>query len=265
MGFLDNITKKLNEVSQEVISQGSSIAGTAKNKMGMAGVDKQLTVVYAELGKKYFESTRNNPPAEYAELFQKIKDLLVQVEFYKAETRRERGLVVCPKCGAEVQMGVAFCSNCGNTMPPVDMTQQQSGYQPYMIVQCPQCGVELPNGTAFCTSCGANLQNVQPKAPSMPLGAVNLGTNNGSFSTPTPSVSIPQMQSTPMPPMQSAPMPPMPPAPPVPMPTPIPNVNSVPMPSPIPNANPVPMPTPTANPGVTLNKAPTGGVTLDKK
>ena len=226
MGFLDNITQSLNNLSQQVIAQGSNLAGTAQNRVKMMDIDRQLEKAFAELGRAYFEANRNTPAPEYADAFTKIKDLLAQNEFYKAETRRERGLVLCPKCGAEVAMGVAFCNSCGASMPPVDMTQQNVS-QPYTVVRCPQCGLELPNGTSFCTSCGTNLQNVQPAPPAMPLGMLNM--TGGSLSTP-------MSTQQPMPTQQPAPMP-----------TPMSTQQPVPMPTPMPMQQPVPMPTPDAD------------------
>ena len=264
MGFFDDIGKKLTAVSQEAISQGSALAGTAKNKVKTVDLERQLNGAFAELGKKFYETIKDGSSPEYADNVTRIKDLLVQIEFYKAETRRERGMMLCPKCGAEVVLGAAFCSSCGNTMPKTDMSQQYT--QSFMVVKCPQCGVELPNGTVFCTSCGTNLSAVQPSAPSAPLGAMT--ATNGSFATPS-------ITSAPAAPVQNAPVtapttvPTLAKEPvsepkltlnkaaedfsasapkgnPVPMPTPTPVGNPVPMPTANPVGNPVPMPSPNA-------------------
>ena len=289
MGFLDDIGKKLTAVSQEAISQGSALAGTAKNKVKTVDLERQLNGAFAELGRKFYETIKDGSFPEYADNVTRIKDLMVQIEFYKAETRRERGMTLCPKCGAEVVLGASFCSSCGNTMPQVNMTQQNT--QSYMVVRCPQCGVELPNGTVFCTSCGTNLSAVQPSAPSAPLGAMT--ATNGSFSTPsvtaapaapvqsTPVTAAPSAAPTAVPTLAKEPVSEpkitldkapeavsasAPKGNPVPMPTPNPVGNPVPMPTPSPVGNPVPMPSPTApQPGFPKGGPSTMAMDIDTK
>ena len=201
MGFFDDISKKLTAVGQEAFNQASDLAGTARNKVKTADLERQLNNVFSELGKKYYETIKDNVPAEYAELVTRIKDLSVQVEQYRAEARRERGVTVCPKCGAEVPMGTSFCSACGATVP-----------QPGTVatVVCPSCGTSLAAGTAFCTACGTNVQQVQPTITQMPLGQVDL--SSGSISSMQAPVTQPPMTAQPMqapvtqPPMTAQPM-----------------------------------------------------------
>ncbi len=45
----------------------------------------------------------------------------------------------CPKCGEELEKGVAFCTNCGNKIASV----------------CPKCGKTLEPGAKACSGCGA--------------------------------------------------------------------------------------------------------------
>ena len=161
----DDITKKLNEVSQEAFNQGANLAGTAKNKVKSADIERQLNNAYAELGKKLFASVKDNPSEDIKEIITRINDLNTQAEYYRNEARKERGITLCPNCGAEVTYGTAYCSSCGSAVP-----------QPGVItsVKCPGCGADLPLGTAFCTTCGTNVQNVQPTAVQMPLGQINI-------------------------------------------------------------------------------------------
>ena len=96
MGFLDNISRTLNTLGQEAISQGSALAGNMRSGFQYMELDKQADAAFAELGKKYFETIRNNPPQEYAELVTRIKDLLTQAEFARANSRGARGMSTVP-------------------------------------------------------------------------------------------------------------------------------------------------------------------------
>ena len=182
MGFfdrlnLDDISRKLNDLGQEAFNQGAALAGTAKNKVKSADVERQLNNKYAELGRAYFQNLGDNVPEEQKELVAQIKDLITQVEFYKNEARREKGIILCPKCGAEVTMGTMYCSACGSVVPQPGVVQS---------VTCPQCGRSLPAGTQFCTGCGTNVSSVAPVASQMPLGQVDL--NGGTISSFAPPV-----------------------------------------------------------------------------
>lgn len=48
----------------------------------------------------------------------------------------------CPSCGAEIEAGVKFCSECGAKIP--------------QNKECPQCHSQLPLSAKFCGECGYN-------------------------------------------------------------------------------------------------------------
>ena len=52
----------------------------------------------------------------------------------------------CPRCGAPVEPGTRFCTQCGTaTAPP--------------MAECPGCGAAVSSGDRFCASCGRGLLN----------------------------------------------------------------------------------------------------------
>jgi len=53
----------------------------------------------------------------------------------------------CPKCGAPVDPGAKFCSQCGAPQPQVR--------------KCPKCGAEVGDKAKFCGECGAPLASVE--------------------------------------------------------------------------------------------------------
>lgn len=57
----------------------------------------------------------------------------------------------CPKCGAEVALGVAFCGSCGTSM------QQAAAPPAPPPGQCGNCGQQNQPGGRFCGGCGAPL------------------------------------------------------------------------------------------------------------
>ena len=53
----------------------------------------------------------------------------------------------CKNCGAELEPGSAFCTNCG---------------APVTNETCPNCGEPLEDNSAFCTHCGAKVGKSEP-------------------------------------------------------------------------------------------------------
>ena len=66
---------------------------------------------------------------------------------------------VCPKCGAELEMGMKFCGECGTPIPQVK--------------KCINCGTELPFKMKFCFECGAP-QNGAPAGAGVNMGDKNV-------------------------------------------------------------------------------------------
>ncbi|MBQ1388288.1 MAG: zinc ribbon domain-containing protein [Clostridia bacterium] len=166
---LDNLSRKLNDLGQNVINQGSALADTAKSKFKANEIEKKMDSLYIQLGRKYFEKIKDNPTEEDRQTVEEIVKLQKEYEVYAADLRRERGISLCPSCGAEVSYGTAYCPSCGNVMVQPGVTA---------FVKCTGCGKELPTGTRFCTSCGTDVSGVAPTARQMPLGQVDLSSGS---------------------------------------------------------------------------------------
>ncbi len=52
----------------------------------------------------------------------------------------------CPHCGAPIEPGTRFCTQCGTAMTPP-------------MAVCPGCGAAVSSGDRFCASCGRGLLN----------------------------------------------------------------------------------------------------------
>ena len=79
---------------------------------------------------------------------------------------KERTIVKCQRCGAELEDGVLFCRECGEKVS--------------RIRYCRECGAKLSGNSAFCDRCGAKFdtlgsqpqsaQNDHPRAAQRNLG-----------------------------------------------------------------------------------------------
>ncbi len=57
---------------------------------------------------------------------------------------------VCPKCYAEVEPGLKFCTECGTEIKRTVSADQAT--------TCPKCYADVPPGTSFCTVCGTSIK-----------------------------------------------------------------------------------------------------------
>ncbi len=117
MAFLDDLSKKLNMVSQEVASQTTAFAEQTRINAKISDEERQISAYFTQLGKTYFDDHKDDPISKYIDTINNIKDAMHRIEVYKADIRRAKGMVKCPNCGADVSKSVPYCSYCGSPLP----------------------------------------------------------------------------------------------------------------------------------------------------
>jgi len=122
----------------------------------LADLQEQETGIFAEIGRKVFESDgAKSFPAEanklaliqsnIAEAKEKLEVMQNEAKAAEAEKQQADAVRTCPSCGTVNPDGVKFCQDCG--------TKLGAPAKAF----CGQCGEGNPPGTRFCGSCGAKL------------------------------------------------------------------------------------------------------------
>ena len=159
MAFLDGIGKKISDAGQSTVKKTQDFANVSKLNSQIADEEKNQNRLYYQIGKLYFSKHQNDCEDEFVSLVRNVIDSEARIKDYRHEISVIKGIVICPKCGAENAVGAMFCTSCGADIPKEESLVDDS------VEKCPNCGEFVPKGTRFCTSCG--------KPMDMGLGSIN--------------------------------------------------------------------------------------------
>ena len=120
MGFFDSVKNIAGDVG-DTIKKGSKtasdnakkLAEKAKLKREINGFESEIEKTYIEIGKKYFETIRNNPSAEYMTEVDTIIKNQQSIEDAKRMLAALDDKLNCPNCGAPLLKEQKFCDKCG--------------------------------------------------------------------------------------------------------------------------------------------------------
>lgn len=159
MAFFDDFGKKLSQAGQSTIQKTKDMADVAKINMQISDEEKKINDTYLQIGKQYMELHASDCEESFKGMVQTIKDAQNKIEEYKVQIQDIKGVIRCPKCGAEVAKGALFCSACGEKMPEQQPAQEEVAAQaPVEEKKCSNCGAVLANGALFCAECGTKVE-----------------------------------------------------------------------------------------------------------
>ncbi|MBQ8280876.1 MAG: zinc ribbon domain-containing protein [Lachnospiraceae bacterium] len=152
MAFFEDLGRKISETSQSAAQKTKNLAEVTKLNGQVSDLNKSITSFYVEIGKMYYDKTKEAPEEEFAGLFAQITEAEAKIEETKEQIRVIKGIAVCPNCNAEVPMGQKFCSNCGNQIRTEAQVAEEAGKK-----VCSVCGAEANADQKFCSKCGGQL------------------------------------------------------------------------------------------------------------
>jgi predicted RNase H-like nuclease (RuvC/YqgF family) len=147
MAFLDDLKKTVSDTTQGA----KNLAETAKLNSRVNDLEKKNNAIFAEIGKKYYEKTKDKPDEELASLYVNLEENSKTIDKLKTEIRELKGIVLCPNCGAESKNGEKFCIQCGARVRE-DEPQET---EPERF--CATCGEQLEPGANVCPKCGGTV------------------------------------------------------------------------------------------------------------
>lgn len=116
---------------------------------------QQLSGLYQELGKAYYDSHADDPQTDYPTQLAAIRDAHAEIAKCQQQMEEIAARKRCPACGAQLVEGSVFCNICGTKLPDAPGSAEQ-GQQDQKV--CPQCQAAIGPDDVFCTACGADLR-----------------------------------------------------------------------------------------------------------
>ena len=112
MDFFNKIGDTLLSTGKDVTQKAKDLSGIAKLSLDIKMKEEFVEKQYAQIGKKYYETHKEDEVLDYDEV-QVIEEALDTITKMKAQILEIKGSKECPECGALSDETAEFCSNCG--------------------------------------------------------------------------------------------------------------------------------------------------------
>lgn len=227
MAFWSDLGKKISDTTQSVVEKTKTSTDTMRLNGLISDEERNVQRIYAEIGKKYMELHGADGDPDFAGLMQEYQTSKAKMEEYRSQIRRNKHLLICAGCGAEIPETVLYCTRCGAENPvgkrlaeeqrqreEAERAAREADLQAAAVPPtepqpefCARCGQPRTAGAMFCTFCGAQFVPPVAAAPVEPPAAP---------AAPVPESPAPEAAPAPAAPEASAPEAPAPEAAPAP-------------------------------------------------
>lgn len=182
MAFWSDLGKKISDTTQSVVEKTKTSTDTLRLNGLISDEERNVQRIYAEIGRKYMELHGADGDPDFAGLMQEYQTSKAKMEEYRSQIRRNKHLLICAGCGAEIPETVLYCTRCGAENPvgkrlaeeqrqreEAERAAREADLQAAAVPPtepqpefCARCGQPRTAGAMFCTFCGA--QFVPPVA-----------------------------------------------------------------------------------------------------
>lgn len=109
----EEIGKKISQTGKAAGDKAKQVSEIAKLNIKLGTAEKEADELLLMLGKKAYEASKGNADSEFFGECEEIAAKLDSVKEIKAQIHALKGVVICGKCGAEVDLENEFCGKCG--------------------------------------------------------------------------------------------------------------------------------------------------------
>lgn len=155
MDLFEQIGKRLTDVGQNVAQQTKNLADVTQLNSAISDKEKKISQLYLSVGQQYYEGYKEGRFSEYQDIVEEIDALYAEIAQNRERIKQIKGVVKCPKCGADVPLNAAFCNACGTKMERENDVSENSGAQRY----CSVCHAVIGPEDSYCNRCGAKVES----------------------------------------------------------------------------------------------------------
>ena len=238
MAFWSDLGKKISDTTQSVVEKTKTSTDTMRLNGLISDEERNVQRIYAEIGRKYMELHGADGDPDFAGLMQEYQTSKAKMEEYRSQIRRNKHLLICAGCGAEIPETVLYCTRCGAENPvgkrlaeeqrqreEAERAAREADLQAAAVPQtepqpefCARCGQPRTAGAMFCTFCGAQFvppvaAAPAPAAPAPESPAPEAAPAPVAPAEPAPESPAPEAAPTPAAPAPESPAPEAAPAP----------------------------------------------------
>ena len=117
MAFWSDLGKKISDTTQSVVEKTKISTDTMRLNGLISDEERNVQRIYAEIGRKYMELHGADGDPDFAGLMQEYQTSKAKMEEYRSQIRRNKHLLICAGCGAEIPETVLYCTRCGAENP----------------------------------------------------------------------------------------------------------------------------------------------------
>ena len=191
MAFWSDLGKKISDTTQSVVEKTKTSTDIMRLNGLISDEERNVQRIYAEIGRKYMELHGADGDPDFAGLMQEYQTSKAKMEEYRSQIRRNKHLLICAGCGAEIPEMVLYCTRCGAENPvgkrlaeeqrqreEAERAAREADLQAAAVPPtepqpefCARCGQPRTAGAMFCTFCGAQFVPPVAAAPVEPPAA----------------------------------------------------------------------------------------------
>ena len=138
----EEIGKKISQTGTAAGEKAKQVSEIAKLNIKLGTAEKEADELLLMLGKKAYEASKGNADSEFFGECEEIAAKLDSVKEIKAQIHALKGVVICGKCGAEVDLENEFCGKCGAKVEKPEIKPEPEVIDHEDDVDASACGEE---------------------------------------------------------------------------------------------------------------------------
>lgn len=172
--FVSRLGKRLVKLGRGSIRGGRRFKNSLLMRSQIKRKQKEAERQYLELGIRFYDDHREEPPIEYLESMAVIGRLEAEISEIDEEIKKLHGIRLCPQCRSENPLNALYCCHCGLNLPELSETEKDKDDDTEKY--CPKCGEKMTDKAVFCIKCGfkvaQNLPEISTAVHVFPVTAV---------------------------------------------------------------------------------------------